>query len=98
MARKPVKRLWEDARPKTTIVRKLPCLRLIDYMPVLILFLLPTLLLWSVTFGGKTLAPVDFAFGHVAVATLRCEKFPEFHAVKAPLLDVVQQYFPWRKF
>ncbi|MCS7186165.1 MAG: hypothetical protein RMK89_04325 [Armatimonadota bacterium] len=66
--------------------------------PALVLILLPTLLLWSVTFGGKTLAPVDLLLVMSPWRHFAAERFPEFHAVKAPLLDVVQQYFPWRKF
>ncbi|MCS7263292.1 MAG: glycosyltransferase family 39 protein [Armatimonadetes bacterium] len=68
------------------------------YTPALVLILLPTLLLWSVTFGGKTLAPVDLLLVMSPWRHFAAERFPEFHAVKAPLLDVVQQYFPWRKF
>ena len=64
----------------------------------LILIALPTLLLWSVTFGGKTLAPVDLLLLMPPWKHLAREHFPKFHRVKAPLLDVVQQYFPWRKF
>ncbi len=64
----------------------------------LILIALPTLLLWSVTFGGKTLAPVDLLLLMPPWKHLAKERFPEFRRVKAPLLDVVQQYFPWRKF
>ncbi|MGQ9461781.1 MAG: hypothetical protein ACUVRR_01775 [Candidatus Fervidibacter sp.] len=62
------------------------------------LIFLPTLLLWSVTFGGKTLAPVDLLLVMSPWKHFAAEKFPQFRAVKAPLLDVVQQYFPWRKF
>ena len=69
-----------------------------DFACVLALILLPTLLLWSVTFGGKTLAPVDLLLVMSPWRHFAAEKFPEFRAVKAPLLDVVQQYFPWRKF
>ena len=69
-----------------------------DFTCVLVLILLPTLLLWSVTFGGKTLAPVDLLLVMSPWRHFAAERFPEFHAVKAPLLDVVQQYFPWRKF
>lgn len=64
----------------------------------LVLIALPTLLLWSVTFGGKTLAPVDLLLLMPPWKHLAKERFPEFRRVKAPLLDVVQQYFPWRKF
>jgi len=64
----------------------------------LFLIALPTLLLWSVTFGGKTLAPVDLLLLMPPWKHLAKERFPEFRRVKAPLLDVVQQYFPWRKF
>ncbi len=69
-----------------------------DFACVLALIFLPTLLLWSVTFGGKTLAPVDLLLVMSPWRHFAAERFPEFHAVKAPLLDVVQQYFPWRKF
>ena len=69
-----------------------------DFTCVLVLILLPTLLLWSVTFGGKTLAPVDLLLVMSPWRHFAAERFPEFHAVKAPLLDVIQQYFPWRKF
>lgn len=65
---------------------------------VCVIFLLPTILLWSVTFGGKTLAPVDLLLVMSPWKHFAAEKFPQFRAVKAPLLDVVQQYFPWRKF
>ncbi len=64
----------------------------------LVLIALPTLLLWSVTFGGKILAPVDLLLLMPPWKHLAKERFPEFRRVKAPLLDVVQQYFPWRKF
>jgi hypothetical protein len=104
MARKPIRKPREDTKPKTSIVCKLPFLRslgstrMLAFTYVLILFLLPTLLLWSVTFGGKTLAPVDLLLVMSPWRHFAAERFPEFHAVKAPLLDVVQQYFPWRKF
>ena len=104
MARKPIRKLREDTKLKTSIVCKLPFLRslgstrMLAFTYVLILFLLPTLLLWSVTFGGKTLAPVDLLLVMSPWRHFAAERFPEFHAVKAPLLDVIQQYFPWRKF
>jgi len=79
-------------------VRALLFARLHTYAPTLVLIFLPTFLLWSVTFGGKTLAPVDLLLVMSPWRHFAAEKFPEFHAVKAPLLDVVQQYFPWRKF
>ncbi|MFN4178937.1 MAG: hypothetical protein ACK4I8_01385 [Armatimonadota bacterium] len=83
-----------------TLARSLTSIfaRLSPHSLVLILFLLPTLLLWSVTFGGKTLAPVDLLLVMSPWRHFAAERFPEFHSVKAPLLDVVQQYFPWRKF
>lgn len=66
--------------------------------PFALLFILPTLLLWSVTFGGKTLVPADLLLVMSPWRHFARERFPEFERVKAPLLDVLQQYYPWRKF
>ncbi len=112
MARKRIERREKKLGQKTAPVRPserlhvqtparsfaLTFARLSPHSLVLILFLLPTLLLWSVTFGGKTLAPVDLLLVMSPWRHFAAERFPEFHSVKAPLLDVVQQYFPWRKF
>ncbi|MFA0771323.1 MAG: hypothetical protein REDVDVYQ_001845, partial [Candidatus Fervidibacter sp.] len=43
----------------------------------LILIALPTLLLWSVTFGGKTLAPVDLLLLMPPWKHLAREHFPK---------------------
>lgn len=112
MARKRIERREKKSAQKTASTRlpeqlhartpasvlTLPFVHLSPYIPVLILLLLPTILLWSVTFGGKTLAPVDLLLVMSPWRHFAAERFPEFHSVKAPLLDVVQQYFPWRKF
>ncbi len=102
MAHKRFDKQAKRSEPKTphTISRlhALTLSQLHAYTPALILLFLPTLLLWSVTFGGKTLVPVDLLLVMSPWRHFAAERFPEFHAVKAPLLDVVQQYFPWRKF
>ncbi len=71
-------------------------LRRCAFLPLL--FLLPTVLLWSVTVGGKTLVPADLLMVMSPWRHFAQERFPDFERVKAPLLDVVQQYHPWRKF
>ncbi len=104
MARKRVERQAKKSEPKTPHIQPhgrlhaLMLARISAYTPALILLCLPTILLWSVTFGGKTLAPVDLLLVMSPWRHFAAERFPEFHSVKAPLLDVVQQYFPWRKF
>lgn len=67
-------------------------------VPIFLLVLLPTLLLWSVTVGGKTLVPTDLLLLMSPWRHFVAEKFPEVRHAKAPLLDVLQQYAPWRKF
>ncbi len=65
---------------------------------LLLLVLFPTVLLWSVLFSGKTLVPADLLLVMSPWRRFAAERFPEFDRVKAPLLDVLQQYYPWRKF
>lgn len=92
------KRRKSESKPQKLVSAQTTPLLQSDFLCILVLVLLPTLLLWSVTFGGKTLAPVDLLLVMSPWRHFSAERFPQFRSVKAPLLDVIQQYYPWRKF
>ncbi len=96
MARKRAQRKTQQSRPIAEPV--LGSERRLQAFALLLLLLLPTVLLWSVTFGGKTLVPADALLVMSPWRHFARERFPDFDRVRAPLLDVVQQYYPWRKF
>lgn len=53
--------------------------------------------LWRCNFAGRVLTPADMLlvmepWKHYA------RQFPEFQRVSNPMLDAIQQYYPWRKF
>lgn len=53
--------------------------------------------LWRVTFGGRVMAPADLLllmepWKHYA------RQFPEFQRVSNPILDAIQQFYPWRQY
>ncbi|MGQ9732189.1 MAG: hypothetical protein ACUVX8_13080 [Candidatus Zipacnadales bacterium] len=65
--------------------------------PLFVIAALSVGLLWRVTLLGKTMVPADLLllmepWRHHSYA------FPEFRRVGNPLLDAIQQFYPWRKF
>ncbi|MCS7253014.1 MAG: YfhO family protein [Armatimonadetes bacterium] len=47
--------------------------------------------------GGKVLLPADLLLVMTPWRYHARQLFPQFRRVHAPLLDVIQQYYPWRK-
>lgn len=68
-----------------------------DLRVVLLLAALSVGFLWRSTLTGKVMLPGDLLlimepWDHYSA------RFPEFHRVGNPILDAVQQFYPWRKF
>jgi hypothetical protein len=68
-----------------------------ELVPLLIIAALSVGVLWRTTLGGKVMLPGDLLlimepWKHYAY------RFPEFHRVGNPILDAVQQFYPWRQF
>ncbi len=65
---------------------------------VSLLLVLPFFLLGTVTVGGKTLVPSDLLLLMPPWKAYARELFPDIRGARVPLLDVIQQYYPWRHF
>jgi len=68
-----------------------------ELLPLLVLAALPLAFLWRTTVGGKAMLPGDLLlimepWRHYS------DQFPEFDRVGNPILDAVQQFYPWRKY
>jgi len=63
-----------------------------------LLVIIAVALIHKVLFFGKVLLPADLLLVMTPWRYHAKELFPEFVRVHAPLLDVIQQYYPWRKF
>ena len=75
------------------MIRRLPSL-----LPILILFLLPVLMFWQQTMGGKTLIPSENLYQYEPYATYRdvvnAPSVPHNHLVS----DLVLQNYQWKSF
>jgi hypothetical protein len=63
-----------------------------------LLIIIAVALIHKVLFFGKVLLPADLLLVMTPWRYHARKLFPEFVRVHAPLLDVIQQYYPWRKF
>lgn len=52
---------------------------------------------WPVTFGGRALLPTGL-YLRIQPWRAHAHEFPEFEAPQNPLLDPVQQFYPWRLY
>lgn len=69
-----------------------------DHLCLAFLVALAVLFLYRVVFMGKALLPADVLLLMTPWRHHAAEKFPEFHQAWNPMLDVIQQYYPWRQF
>ncbi|MBI3921199.1 MAG: hypothetical protein HY318_07255 [Armatimonadetes bacterium] len=69
-----------------------------DRLCLAVLVCLPALFLYKVVFLGKVLLPADLVLLMSPWKHYAAERFPEFHRAYNPMLDVIQQYYPWRLF
>ncbi|MDI9585708.1 MAG: hypothetical protein QM473_15900 [Acidobacteriota bacterium] len=68
-----------------------------EFVAYAVLTVLAVGFLWRCNFGGKVMLPGDLLlimepWKHYS------RQFPEFRQVSNPILDAVQQFYPWRKF
>jgi hypothetical protein len=68
-----------------------------ELVPLLLIAALAVGFLWRMTLGGKVMLPGDLLllmepWRHYS------RQFPEFEQVSNPILDAVQQFYPWRKY
>jgi len=68
-----------------------------DVYCLLILALLAVGFLWPVTLGGKVMLPGDLLLLADPWAA-HAGEFPEFKRVGNPILDAVNQFYPWRAY
>lgn len=68
-----------------------------DLAPLLFLAALSVGFLWRCNLTGKAMLPADLL---LVMEPWRhySHQFPEFERVSNPILDAVQQFYPWRKF
>ncbi|MFQ6096687.1 MAG: hypothetical protein ACE5O2_03105 [Armatimonadota bacterium] len=68
-----------------------------DLLALLVIAALSVGVLWRTTIGGKVMLPADLL---LVMEPWRhySHEFPEFRRVSNPILDAVQQFYPWRKF
>lgn len=65
---------------------------------IILLVVIAIALLHRPLIGGKAFLPADLLLVMTPWRYHARKLFPEFKRVHAPLLDVIQQYYPWRKF
>ncbi|MBM3476945.1 MAG: YfhO family protein [Armatimonadetes bacterium] len=65
--------------------------------PLLILAALSLGALWRVTVGGRAMAPADLLL-LMEPWKHHAREFPEFERAYNPILDGIQQFYPWRKY
>ena len=68
-----------------------------DALCVLALAVFAIVLLWPATLGGKVMLPADL-YLRFQPWRAHAAEFPEFHRPSNPMLDPVQQFYPWRVF
>ncbi|NCO32404.1 MAG: hypothetical protein AUJ92_19885 [Armatimonadetes bacterium CG2_30_59_28] len=69
-----------------------------DAVCCFLLIVLSVIFLHKVVFLGKVLLPADLLLLMPPWKSHAAEMFPDFHRVYNPMLDVIQQYYPWRLF
>jgi len=69
-----------------------------DALSCAFLVVLSLLFLYQVAFQGKVLLPADLLLLMPPWKAHARQMFPDFHRVYNPMLDVIQQYYPWRLF
>lgn len=69
-----------------------------DWTALFALVALAALFLCKVLFLGQCLLPSDLLLLMSPWREHARELFPQFHQVYNPMLDVIQQYYPWRQF
>jgi len=65
--------------------------------PLLVIAALSVGVLWRVTLGGRAMVPGDLLL-IMEPWKHHAHQFPEFHRVGNPILDAIQQFYPWRKY
>ena len=68
-----------------------------DALCVIALAVFAVVLLWPATLGGKVMLPADL-YLRFQPWRAHASEFPEFHRPSNPMLDPVQQFYPWRVF
>jgi hypothetical protein len=69
-----------------------------DALALLLIFLLAVAFLHKVVFTGGVFLPADLLLVMNPWRHTARELFPDFERVQNPLLDVIQQYYPWRLY
>jgi hypothetical protein len=68
-----------------------------ELTPLLVIAALALGMMWRVTLAGRVMAPADLLL-LMEPWKHHAGQFPEFHQAYNPILDAIQQFYPWRQY